>query len=297
MTRKAVIHVGLPKTGTSALQDWCYRNRENFLADDIAYPPPDPNSISPKHQYIVEDLFSGHANRMREAVQSTTERTVILTTEGLTNHLYDFSDRALQEFRTVLHGFDVQILLVVRDKEFFLKSYYKQAVINPPILRFNYATSLHLDEFSALERTRRLADHETLASDLSVKYGATDVVVSKYEGDWLSDLIKVAGITTLPTLAPLQKVHVSVSDDVVEIVRQVNGKSLTDQQRSQFLAVIQNVLHTGHNGLRLYARQHDAALLRNEANLAIAHGIVPLNDRQEGILAQIFTWLTDRRVL
>ncbi|SMH47458.1 hypothetical protein [Mesorhizobium australicum] len=297
MTRKAVIHVGLPKTGTSALQDWCYRNRENFLADDIAYPPPDSRSVSPKHQYIVEDLFSGHANRMREALQSTTERTVILTTEGLTNHLYDFSDGALEEFRAALRGFGVQIFLVVRDKEFFLKSYYKQAVINPPILRFNYATSLSLDEFSALERTRRLADYDRLASDLSVKYGAANVVVSKYEGDWLSDLTKVAGITTSPTFASLQKVHVSVSDDVVEIVRQVNGKSLTEQQRSQFLAVIQNVLHTEHNGLRLYARQHDAALLRNDANLAVAHGIVPLNDRQQAILAQILAWLTDRRAL
>jgi len=47
----------------------------------------------------------------------------------------------------------------------------------------------------------------------------------------------------------------------------------------------------------LDARQHDAALLRNEANLAVAHGIVPLNDWQRDILAQILTWLIDWRAL
>ncbi|MCB8837171.1 hypothetical protein, partial [Aurantimonas sp. VKM B-3413] len=61
--RRLVLHVGLPKTGTSALQLWCSSHSEELLKQGIRYPTPSSQTQMPKHQFMVTDLQTGDLTR------------------------------------------------------------------------------------------------------------------------------------------------------------------------------------------------------------------------------------------
>lgn len=109
--RRLLLHVGLPKTGTSALQRWCYANSGRFLEQNIRYPTPSADTEMPKHQFIVSDLMAGDLSRTARAVAEGDEEGTILTTEGLSNHLYDFRPIGLEKIRELFEAFHLTVFL------------------------------------------------------------------------------------------------------------------------------------------------------------------------------------------
>ena len=122
----------------------------------INYPEPDKDLADPKHQFLVSALQTNDLARLRRILEENQSDSVLLSTEGLTNHLYDFDAGALQTFRDLTLDYEVVIFIVVREKEPWLRSYYKQLVLNPPIVEYNYATPLRYAAFCELPRVCRL---------------------------------------------------------------------------------------------------------------------------------------------
>ncbi|MBT8155121.1 hypothetical protein KMP13_14820 [Epibacterium ulvae] len=58
-------------------------------------------------------------------------RDILLSHEGLTNYLYDFQSATLEAFRARTETFETTIVLLTRHPEDWLRSYYRQAVLNP----------------------------------------------------------------------------------------------------------------------------------------------------------------------
>jgi hypothetical protein len=135
-------------------------------------------------------------------------------------------------------------------KKFLDESYYKQAVINPPVADYGYATALTYPEFCQLPRVQRLTNNEALQTDLKAAFGAQEVVLAQYEGDWLRVFREYLGLTDATGLTELELNHISVSDDLTELVRQVNAMHLPQQERNAFLANVQACFQTSHNMLR-----------------------------------------------
>ncbi len=249
--RRLILHVGLPKTGTSALQTWCDQNREQLRKQGVDYPVTSDDTVMPKHQYLVGILQTGNLLRLQSELENSDFGTVLLSSEGLSNHLYDFRPAALERFRAMTATYDVFVFLISRNPASWRRSYYKQSVINPPAIPgFHYATSLSLDEFSKLPRVVRLSNVQALREDLKSAFGAKDVWVAHYEEDWMSALRSAVGIRQADDFKPLANTNVSISDDLIEIIRQVNALGLPDSERASVLSAMQACFATEHSGLK-----------------------------------------------
>lgn len=264
--RTLVLHVGLPKTASSALQVWADRNRDFLLERGVHYPPGN-GALMPKHQDLVAALFTGDLAPIDAYILAARAPVLFLSTEGLTNHLYDFPGPSLAALRERLSGWIVRVFIVTRARESWITSYWKQAVLNPRIERYNYATPLSRDAFAVVPRVARLADFDRVAQDAQAAYGAAEVLVADQGSDWFEALRGLLGLQETGSLP--EKVHVSVSDDLTEIVRQVNGMELDDGLRSDILALAQHSHPTGHNILIQHGRSKPLeALARNAEAIA-----------------------------
>lgn len=251
-----LLHVGLPKTGTTSLQKWCDSNRESLSLCGIDYPPADPDESARKHQFVVRELMSGTL-RCTESLLLAADpaKKLLLSTEGLTNHLYDFPEASLSRFRELVAAWNVRILVVVRDEESWTKSYHKQLVLNPPHEDFGYATALPLSEFSWLPRVRRLLDHASLTRDLRTRFGARSVTVRRFEDDWFDGFRSWVGLDPgRPGPAPGHE-HASCSDDVVEIVRLINRMQLPADERAHCLHALATALERSGQAREANLRQ------------------------------------------
>lgn len=247
MTRSLVLHVGLPKTATTSLQFWAHANRQPLAERGVDYPEPAGEVLVPKHQFLVTELMTGQLDRTRRTVAASESPRLFLSTEGLTNHLYDYSEDALAQFREVLAPHRVTLFLVLREPTAWVRSYYKQAVLNPVVGRYHYGTALTLDAFSRLERVRRLTDHAAVLRDARRAYGAAQAVPAAFEGDWFGGLLDVLGVRDGAAFQPPERRHESLPDDLIELFRQVNAMGIAAGLRQQFFGLMQKAMPSTHS--------------------------------------------------
>ena len=134
--RRLILHGGTPKTGTSALQ-WCLdANREVLAKRGFWYPPPS-NQREPKHQELIGALISADEARFAGCIDSALSEmpsdahTVILSTEGIFNHWWDFSPVAKRMLRSLADQFDFELSIWFREPESFAAALYAQYLRNP----------------------------------------------------------------------------------------------------------------------------------------------------------------------
>jgi hypothetical protein len=233
---RLVLHVGLPKTGSCALQMWCHRNRDGLRRRGVHFPR---TGAVPKHQFLVYGLHGNRLDRLHDTLAASEADTILLSSEGLSNGLYDFRPAALESFRRITRDHDVTVFVIARDATAWTRSYYKQLVITAPSAEFYWGTSLEYEDFCGLSRVQRLCDIAALQEDLCAAFGAT-VVVARHEAGWMDDFLGVLRVSDIADLHPLTRENISVSDDVVELVRQVNGMGLTVQDRASFITALRH---------------------------------------------------------
>lgn len=254
MSKQLLLHIGLPKTGSTALQAWCSINRHKLLSHGINYPAGD--TITPgveKHQFLVGGLMRCDLRKMREAIDASNAPKILFSTEGLTNHFYDFSESSLALFRSIVAGHSVRLFIVLREASSWTRSYYKQAVINPPLMEYDYATPLDLESFASLPRTKRLTETTQLIDDLLKNFGSDDIILGHYETNWPSSFADFLGLPESSVSQVLKRrENSSCSNDVVEIVRQINAMALAPAYRSHCLALIAETTNEDHDILRSY---------------------------------------------
>jgi hypothetical protein len=284
MSKQLLLHVGLPKTGSTALQAWCSINRHKLLRHGINYPAGD--TITPgveKHQFLVGGLMRCDLRKMREAIDASNAPKILFSTEGLTNHVYDFSESSLALFRSIVAEHSVRLFIVLRDPSSWTRSYYKQAVINPPLTEYDYATPLDLESFASLPRTKRLTETTKLIEDLLKYFGSDDIAVGRYESNWPGSFADFLGVPDSSVLQALQKNNSSCSDDVVEIVRQINGMALAPSHRSHCLALIAETTNENHDILGAYKLLSSKDSDREIAAAAL-RGLKPRSEAQSKII-------------
>jgi hypothetical protein len=221
----------------------------------VRYPTRAIDQNVPKHQYIVGEFFKGAFPQTEEALRECLEPVLVLSSEGLSNHFYDFPADSLAHFRELATslGYRVSVFLVFRDPSVWLRSYYKQAVLNISSPQFEWGTSRTYEDFIALPRVKRLTDPDTLSRDMAEGFGGR-VHLARYEADWFVEFVSLLGVAGQdPGLPP--RVHASVDDGLVELVRQINGMGLARKLRSSVLAACQLCFQTNHVDLALYRLQ------------------------------------------
>ena len=134
--RRLILHGGTPKTGTSALQ-WCLDANRKVLAQRGFWYPPSSNRREPKHQELIGALMAADQARFVGYIDSalsdmpSSAHTVILSTEGIFNHWWDYSLAAKRMLRGLADRFDFELCVWFRDPESFAAALYAQYLRNP----------------------------------------------------------------------------------------------------------------------------------------------------------------------
>ncbi|NHK26362.1 hypothetical protein FF098_000405 [Parvularcula flava] len=251
--QKLVLHVGLPKTGTSSLQSWCYNHRKALAGQGICYPTPNSGTAMPKHQFIVNDLHNATVERTAKALEESSDGTLVLSTEGLTNHLYDFRPAALEMFRELTKDHDMTVFLVRRKPEDWLRSYHKQCETNQKSDQYCYGQGLTLEEFSRQPRIARFLDSEALRADCVAAFGGAGLVMADYEDDWVGKFFDVCGYEA-PGEIVLPRVNQSLPGWLFEGVVRINRLPLSPTERAAWLGSLHVFASSNHAGLAKYAR-------------------------------------------
>lgn len=257
MALDITIHVGLPKTGSSTLQRHLFRNREVLRNQGVDYPQPDTDTHLPKHQFLVTGLMQNNPARLAAVLATADKSSLILSAEGLTNHLYDFSADALSTFRETMRAHTLRCVLIVRAPQAWLRSYYKQIIINPRVRTpgvWFYGTDITLDAFCTTARAQALTDHAQLPDDIAAAFGAKTVTVLRLEEDWLAGFDQALGLDS-SAWSPTPRENESAPDDCIEILRQVNAHDLPESERMTWKAALQAYSQTNHTLLKYAARQ------------------------------------------
>lgn len=149
-----MLHAGTGKTGTTALQQTLFRHVDVLAKQGVWYPPLDVEPIQKKHQYLVELLRAGDslglACRLREIIGA---RTVMLSTEGLFNHWWDYSAQSKAMLRQLSAPFDLEVWVCFREPLAFALSVYAQLLRNPRLPDYSpvYGLDVGLEEMLETE--------------------------------------------------------------------------------------------------------------------------------------------------
>jgi len=121
------LHIGQPKTGTSALQTFLKTNRLQLKAQGFVYP---------RHCHHLSGLWDDDPEAVRKA-RSTWESVerdhvdgpdhIILSNEGLSESLFS-RPTALGDILSFLGTRPVKVVLYLRRQDLHLESYYRQLV-------------------------------------------------------------------------------------------------------------------------------------------------------------------------
>lgn len=286
--RKLILHVGLPKTGTSALQRWCDINREVLSSIGVDYPDKYLDPFVPKHQFLVQEIMQCGFPKLKEIVALVREETVVLSTEGLTNHFIDFPSDGMATFREILRDFEITVFVVTRERDAWTKSYYKQCVINPPSQVYPYATALPLAEFSLLPRIRFLAEVDMQLDRLAQSFGARKLVHLDYQAPWFRSFAALIGAQSVAAKSDVQQVNVSVADDIVDLIRQINAQNLAYALRSRLLDRINLASPSKHNILsKFYSVSAPATVSELRLLQAVVAVLTPSSANAEVVLAAV----------
>jgi len=151
---RLIIHPGMPKTGTTAIQKFFFHNRAIFAKHRLIYPDDVLAKEEPSHwpffKSIVDRDFARWDNAFNQALQRSL--TLLFSSEAICSHLMDMRDNNF-DLQALSDRFDVRIGLVIRDNRAFTKSLYKQCIANAPYTKSrstavnHYGTKLLFDEF------------------------------------------------------------------------------------------------------------------------------------------------------
>ena len=271
--RSLILHVGLPKTGTSSLQRWFHQHRLELRASGLDYPDPlDQNEH--KHGFVTPELRHTATSRtLQEILNRSQQPRILISNEGLSNHFHDFSGAALEAFRKMTSSYTVEVIVITRDKAAWLKSYHKQCVLNPNIDASDlWGTDLTVDEISNHYRVIRLLDTNRLLPDLRVGFGASHVHHVEYGDDnWVGKILQILGVDQLQNHA-LPQVNTSLPDWSIEWLRHVNSLYAEQQDRALWKHLLRVFLSINNSELvrsteRLGTGRHIAVDLETLAAL------------------------------
>ncbi|HTR71506.1 MAG TPA: hypothetical protein VMH41_14925 [Mycobacteriales bacterium] len=177
--RRAVLHIGLPKTGSTALQGFLSGNRATLARHGLRW----PESIFGPNHLVVPAAFTVRRERLTASVGVTNDRdqrrarerlrkrldaelahgtTVILSSEQMSTHLRSADEvRALADFMHEVAD-RVDVVGVLRRADYWLPSSYAEAVMGGQTRPQNGAF---------VQSRRHLLDHDALLDRWTTAFG------------------------------------------------------------------------------------------------------------------------------
>ena len=175
-TIRVILHAGMHKTGTSALQNNLHAHRDSLLDAGILYPTAGLHFESPsagyRHLALQRSLEqegpqSFATQQLRQEIADSPCHTVVLSHEG-----FFTPDTDIEQLREALDGFDTTVLLFLRHPVDYLESKYREWV---RLLRYTG----EIEQF--LEWHWPFLDVLSQAGEWEEQFGPDQMVIRSYD--------------------------------------------------------------------------------------------------------------------
>ncbi|RME59401.1 hypothetical protein D6779_04365 [Candidatus Parcubacteria bacterium] len=242
---RLVLHAGATKTGTTSLQYFLDRQGQDLLRKGFYYPKV-YNEGTKKHQWLVNSLrsrrFELFLDRMREVLSRRPRKahTIILSTEGLFNHWWDFNEEAKALLSLLAKYFSTELWVFFRDPESFIKSLYIQCLKNPQVKGIScYGRDLSLEMMLADEFFKRQLDYLGFLYSAETVFGAGKVKAYAYQNDLITFVLGQLGISDVENSHKRENVGLSAAS--VEMLRVVNRYPLRPAEKRRVVEKIYEI--------------------------------------------------------
>ncbi len=251
------LHIGAPKTGTTALQVALEANTGSLLEAGWLYTK--AGRFGPAHHRLPSavrvwrdrDLRSRPCfDQLRTEIERTGAPRIFVSSENF------FLDIDVEALARHLEPFDVHVLAYIRGQENWLRSYFAQFVKHE---RYRFYDAEHDDNY-VLNWLGELADYFDRLQAFAQVFGQDRLTVRDYDEpsikhDVIGDVCVIVGIDpasidskrkernarTAHTDLVAGGSNVSINDDELEIVRLSNSFGLPAAERDRWLYELQEV--------------------------------------------------------
>ena len=269
---KLILHVGTPKTGTTSVQIYLDKKQRKLRSKGILYPNRFHNPSAPKHQWFEKNLASANTenlvqnfNDILNHVEEHTH-TILLSSEGIYNHWWDFSEESkalLCELNTL---FDIEIWAWFREPVAFAESFYKQCIRNPKVDNIScYGQDLSFAEMLDDPWFSQHLDYMGFINDCDILFGKESVSVFEYQHKYQQDTVKTVsellGLNT-PHDNPTPRKNNSMNGATAEIFRVLNRYQLSAKEKETLMPQI----HELNDALTPYVQRDNTNQLVDEAS-------------------------------
>lgn len=231
LSSEVVVHAGLPKTGTTAIQGWLSSNQRLLDGAQILF----PREADERHQFgqtwLSAGMITGDFERLKSALQAAgrKSRRLLLSDENIYLVASEAKPEIARQLRSVLEGCEISVILCERDLASWKKSFYLQSIRNR---RSNSAhraarlwgTSLLYEPFFQDPFVNSLTDYDAVAEKLANLFGTNRVTRIRMspEKDIVPEFLGAIGISGSSSQGVLWK-NPSLPDIDGEILRQANA--------------------------------------------------------------------------
>jgi hypothetical protein len=238
--KRVFLHIGFEKTGSSAIQAFCSRNREWLNNHDIEYPK---IGSLPQHVSIHFDLASKNPRRihtltqkLRRIIDDSPHQNIIFSHESL--HLHN-----PQVFRSIFAGYDTRIIAYLRNPTQASISHFATMV------RFG-RLPIH-DLYRALRQYSKtmlpVFDYYWSLKAYASAFGHENIITRHYDPDSLvsnqstTDFLHLFDINDLRKSSwPYARANPSLDADQFELVARL-ARLLKDRPRKTILKTTQRI--------------------------------------------------------
>lgn len=246
-----ILHVGEHKTGTTALQNFLYSNRESLLNQKILYPTFSMNHGVTNHNWLVEYLLKDSGKHMDDTVSDRFDfyrelcrkvkrydcKKVIISGESL--------GRITSGFQLRLYGlvkkFNYKIVLYHRSPLGFIESLYNESIKNGLL----HSVSEHIDTQMVQIREGHVAERLRVLMQV---YGHDRLIVRPYmptllkNGDIISDFAMISGINleALDRNIEISHQNKRIPNQYVSLCRQINLLGEDSEIRRKRMSILMN---------------------------------------------------------
>ncbi|MCI8992613.1 MAG: hypothetical protein HFG80_07820 [Eubacterium sp.] len=243
------LHIGTPKTGTTAIQHFCYDNQKLLEERGYCYPMfPYPyltnrsrldwkrnglflqaiysDQDGVRNKKIEKEILKNGLQKVRELFQ--TYNRIILSDEGIWRAAANWRKSIWKELREEAEkgGFTIKVIAYIRKQEELIESWWNQTVKHG-ISKSNVSK---WEEFQTIYPKYINLDYYALLKAAADELGTENIVVRRFHRDFfeggslLSDFMHVLGLElTDDYLIPEQSANTKMAENYCEIKRIING--------------------------------------------------------------------------
>ena len=247
---RLIIHAGTPKTGTTSLQTYLNKKQRKLRGKGILYPHnlrKVQHPTAPKHQWFEKNLITTHIPHFLENFKNIISQikedthTIILSSEGIYNHWWDFPNESKEILSALSNVFDVQIWAWFREPLAFIESYYKQCIRNPQIESNPcYGKDLSFADMLDIEWFYQHLDYRGFVTECQTIFGGNNVSAFKYEGDVVQEVIRKLGLET-PYDNPTPRQNKSLNSASIALLRSINQHDIKAKDKELLMPHLKEI--------------------------------------------------------